>query len=326
MRARESRANGWVFLGVAVGCLFGLAVSASPLQAQQWRFEPLPLENYITDPDAMNGECAIVDVTGDGHPDLWWSVYAFQNSKSDKARYEKQKDLYQMAWYKGPDFKQMFRMHKGFTHGGNWRDMNGDGRPDLVTGLAIHSRELVWLENPGRPEQTRAWPVHPIHKGDIDPDFAYDAQSVVVDLDKDGRTDVILASEEGFDGVAWYSWDTSQKKWIKHQVAPAKSYSGLHSLRVADFDRDGDLDIFTAEMHTSGYIKQVPPHKVAVWENVDIEKNQWKEHVVAETGSHNARVGDINGDGYPDIIGSNWNNRIKEYPLRPDAWINRIGR
>jgi hypothetical protein len=404
------------FLGMAFatrGADAQLSTRGALSPTPPWCFEHRVLQDFFVDPDAMNGECAIVDIDGDGHPDLWWSCYAFVN---DKAAYERQKDLYQMAWYQGPDFKQMFRMHKGVTHGGNWCDINRDGRMDLVTGLAIESHDLVWLENPGHPEQTRDWPMHLIHHGDVDPDmilfgdlnrdgrkdiavqsfrndvhillapadpingkweiyhighsdhprtgasigdvdgdgdldivwghgwlenpgdpklpwkdhiidhdFGYDAQSVVVDLDKDGHPDVILASEEGYDGVAWYNWDAAQQKWIKHQIAPAKSYSGLHSLRIADFDGDGDMDVFTAEMAMSGYIKQEPPHKVTVWENIDIKKNEWKEHIVAETGSHNARVGDIDGDGMPDIIGSNWNNRLKEYPLKAEIWINRIG-
>ena len=388
--------------------------SSTSLQSQlpEWSFEHRVLQDFFTDSDAYSGECAIIDIDGDGNPDLWWSCFAFAY---DSAAYKRQKDLYQMAWYKGPDFNQMFRLYKGVTHGGNWCDINRDGRVDLVTGLVIGSHNLVWLENPTNPEQTRDWTMHLIRHGDVDPDmtlfgdlnqdgrtdivvaslrndvyallappdpvngtwdfihishsehnrtgasigdvdgdgdldvvwghgwlenpgnpklpwidhvidneFAYDAQSVVADLDKDGRSDVILASEESFDGAAWYNWDIAQKKWIKHQIAPAQIYSGLHSLRLADFDGDGDMDIFTAEMSMSGYIKQVPPHKVAVFENIDIQKNEWREHIVSETGSHNAHVGDINGDGLPDIIGNNWNNRMKEYPLKAEVWINRF--
>jgi hypothetical protein len=115
------------------------------------------------------------------------------------------------------------------------------------------------------------------------------------------------------------------KSWQKHQIAGDSTYSSLHSLRFADFDLDGDMDIFTAEMHMSGYIKQVEPHKVTIFENVDIGTNSWHEHIIATTGSHNARVGDVNGDGYPDIIGSNWNNRLPDYPLQADMWLNKMG-
>jgi hypothetical protein len=406
-----------VFGRIAVLLVLIFTIFSCQPKVKEFNFEYLPLEDYFVEDDAMNGECAIVDVNGDGHPDLWWSVYAFAKSERDKERYERHRELYQMAWYKGPDFKEMFRMYKGVTYGGNWMDMDNDGDMDCVTGRAINSLEFIWLENPGQPEGHRDWTEHFIHRGAvnsdntmfadinqdgrddivvqsfrndvhffpapadpkkgpweiyhlghsdhprtgaclgdvdgdndidvvwghgwlenpgeitqgfwkdhvIDPDFYYDAQSVVTDLDNDGRSDIILASEESFDGLIWYSWDTSAEKWLKHPIVTDSTYSGLHSLRIADFDLDGDMDIFTAEMAMSGYIKQVAPHKVTVFENVNITKNEWREHVIAETGSHSARVGDINGDGYPDIIGSNWNNRLECCPLRADVWINKIG-
>lgn len=384
-----------------------------------WEFEHIVLKNYFVLDDAMNGECAIVDINGDGHQDLWWSAYAFVNAKWDAERYERHKNLSQMAWYKGPDFQEQFRMYRGVTHGGNWIDLDKDGDMDCVTGRAINSGELIWLENPGNPEDLAEWPYHFIctnkdinpdmilfqdlnqdgrediviqsfrndvhflltppdlktdewliyhighsdhyrtgaslgdvdndgdvdvvwghgwleNPGDptqvpwvdhiIDPDFHYDAQSVVLDLDRDGRSDIILSGEEGFDGLAWYSFNSPEQKWMKHKIAGDSTYSGLHSLRVADFDLDGDMDIFTAEMHMSGYIQQIPPHKVTVFENVDIKKNEWKEHIIAETGSHNAKVGDINSDGYPDMIGSNWNNRLECCPLRAEIWLNKMKR
>lgn len=73
-------------------------------------------------------------------------------------------------------------------------------------------------------------------------------------------------------------------------------------------------------MHQSGYIKQGEPYKVTLFENVDIKSNKWEEHILAVAGSHNVRVGDVTADGYPDIIGSNWNHSLT------NRWLLRSGR
>jgi len=195
--------------------------------------------------------------------------------------------------------------------GGSVGDVDNDNDIDVVWGRG-------WLENPGDAAKT-PWKDHI-----IDPDWHHDAQSQVADLDRDGRSDIVLASEESDHGLAWYSRSGNETNWIKHVVADS-GYEGVHSLQLADFDLDGDLDIFCAEMHQSGYIESRPPHKIAVFENVDIGRNLWREHIVAATGSHNARAGDLNGDGYPDIVGSNWNNRLPDYPMVPEVWFNQIG-
>jgi len=195
--------------------------------------------------------------------------------------------------------------------GGSLGDVDSDGDIDIVWGNG-------WLQNRGDPTKV-PWPDHI-----IDPKWHHDAQSAVADINGDGRNDVVLAGEESFDGIAWYRREPTTGKWIKHEIA-ATGYEGVHSLQVADFDRDGDIDVFCAEMHQSGYIKAREPHKLTVFENYDIKTNNWKEHIIATTGSHNARAGDINGDKYPDIVGSNWNNGLPEYPLKAEVWINKIG-
>ena len=195
--------------------------------------------------------------------------------------------------------------------GGSLGDVDSDGDIDIVWGNG-------WLQNRGEPTKV-PWPDHI-----IDSNWNHDAQSAVADIDKDGSSDIVLAGEESSDGMAWYKREPATDKWIKHKIA-ATGYEGVHSLQVADFDRDGDLDVFCAEMHQSGYIKAQEPHKITVFENYDIKTNDWKEHIIATTGSHNARVGDINGDKYPDIVGSNWNNRLQEYPLKAEVWISKIG-
>lgn len=86
---------------------------------------------------------------------------------------------------------------------------------------------------------------------------------------------------------------------------------------VADIDRDGDLDIFAAEMHHGEN-----SDKVAVFGNLNILQNLWTEYIIATTGSHNAKVSDLDGDGYPDIVGKNY--EAGEIPLCIDIWKNNI--
>jgi hypothetical protein len=56
---------------------------------------------------------------------------------------------------------------------------------------------------------------------------------------------------------------------------------------------------------------------------VDIASNTWVEHVIAKTGSHNAKVGDLDGDGYPDIVGKNFQSSSVT-PLQVDIWLNKF--
>ena len=84
----------------------------------------------------------------------------------------------------------------------------------------------------------------------IDSAWTTEARSAVGDLNGDGRPDIVLTGEEDESGVAWYIGpsDPHTGNWTK-RVVVSSGYEGVHSLDLADFDRDGDLDIFAAEMH-----------------------------------------------------------------------------
>jgi hypothetical protein len=50
------------------------------------------------------------------------------------------------------------------------------------------------------------------------------------------------------------------------------------------------------------------PPRYYIWENVDGKGYQWKEHVIfdANLGGHATVVGDVTGNGLPDIISKPW--------------------
>jgi hypothetical protein len=83
---------------------------------------------------------------------------------------------------------------------------------------------------------------------------------------------------------------------------------------VADFDRDGAVDVITGEHRGT--------KKVTIWKNSD-RGSVWLEKVVAEgKESHlGTRVADLDGDGDLEIISIAWDN----YPLL-HLWRNDAAR
>lgn len=190
------------------------------------------------------------------------------------------------------------------TAGGTIGDVDNDGDSDLVFGNK-------WYENPlseGDWQAPGSWTART-----IDPDWTKEARSAVADIDGDGRNDVVLTGEEDSSGVAWYRNTTprSRADWIRTMVSTS-SYSKLHTSETADFNSDGRLDIFVAEMHTS------KTGRVTIFEQGE-RADEWIERVVSSVGAHNGKVGDFDGDGRPDLATKNF-----EQDMRPRVWFNSL--
>jgi hypothetical protein len=139
----------------------------------------------------------------------------------------------------------------------------------------------------------------------------------VADLDHDGRSDVIMAPMYQKGGLRWYKApkDLRTSAWTEHPIDGSINTVHQGSIQVADFDGDGNLDLALAEQ------EQSQTHRVAVFYNLKRDGSSWGRQILAMTGGHNIKVGDIDNDGDIDILNANHGFFGAANPV--ELWRNR---
>lgn len=158
-------------------------------------------------------------------------------------------------WFENTGNPAEWKEHK-FTDTWTWPntaidviDMNKDGAPDILhapSELAGNYYRISWFEASEDPSL--------IWKEQI---VADSVETVVhsigaADFDLDGRTDIIVAEmQQGSDPdeVAIF-YNQGETMWKKQVI----STGGSHSMRLYDFDEDGDIDVFGAN-HAENIVK-----------------------------------------------------------------------
>jgi len=264
------------------------------------RSENTPFTRLVFDPDLRGvHDITAADLDGDGQPEI--ITMSDQNN---------------LRWYKIPaDPSAPWQRHDigPAVHAGiSVGDLDGDGDLDIV-------RTNVWFENVQG--DGSVWQVRPIGPNsppppDFQPSFAFDATiSIVCDLNRDGKQDIVFVDAEIPGGKVWWmeNLDGLGRAWRRHEIYNWEPGSeprrgAFHSLLVHDLDGDGDLDVFSCEMEG---VPGAGAPRYYIWENVDGKGEQWQEHVILDVnlGGHAAVLGDVTGNGLPDIIAKPWKPR-----------------
>ena len=171
-------------------------------------------------------------------------------------------------------------------------DLDGDGENEVIAGPGFFKRE-----------QNGKW-THTV----LDPDLDPRTLAAVGDLDGDGQLDIVLSEGELDAGKAVLFRGSDWRPTLL-----GDDFFHPHTLEVADFDGNGLLDILVAEMGLRGH----PHPREVVFRNRG--DGTFEPEVVANLPTHGAKVGDITGNGLPDIVGKPYDSGKDQI----DLLINR---
>jgi hypothetical protein len=165
-------------------------------------------------------------------------------------------------------------------------DVDGDGDMDVLcaeSGGGIkggYVGSLTWYENDGLANFT----AHMINSD------ALGARSVYArDLDGDGDTDVLLASDL-YNEIAWYEND-GQANFTNHVITT--DALGAESVYATDVDGDGDMDVLSA----SGGDGKI------IWYENDGQANFTTHMITTDAlGACSIHTADVDGDGDMDVL------------------------
>jgi hypothetical protein len=236
-------------------------------------------------------DIVVADVDGDGRSDIVMMG-------------DERTELNGIYWYRIPkDPRQPWEKHfigppvHGAITPGGVADLNGDGQVDVV-------RANVWFENQGKGSK---WIVHEnIPMGRKGP-FGVCVRTAVVDIDASGKKAIVMCDADITESklVILRSPDGKGESWKKQELPQSFKYGSLHSLAVADFNKDGRLDIVSNEQEELLPEGRENPRWI-LWENLGGGK--FAEHIILDQklGGHELQTGDVDNDGDIDICSKAW--------------------
>jgi hypothetical protein len=181
---------------------------------------------------------------------------------------------------------EVLQLSDNLNEGITVADVNNDGTLDITAGP-------YWYEGPN-------WARHPLRDMEVLNDEFMDSNGEhALDLNGDGWVDILSATWFS-DDVHWYENPGKEglaegKKWTKRLAieGPGSCEGSI----LHDLDKDG-----TPELVLSAWSSRKPLTIVRIFPGEDGAMPTFERIDLGSSTGHGAGVGDINGDGRPDIF------------------------
>ena len=201
-------------------------------------------------------------------------------------------------------------------------DLNGDGKMDFVALLAQEHETVVAYINQGnfKFEQKVIYTAPHPNWGSSGIQLA--------DLDGNGKMDVLLTHGDTFDdgivkpyhGIQWLQ-NKGDYPYVEHTLA---QMPGVLRAQAIDLDGDGDVDIVACALLAGGSDVDEKTLPALVWME-QTKPGVFVRHTIEMGVPRHATldVGDIDGDGAPDIVVGNFSINA---PMTAwvDVWMNQV--
>lgn len=171
-------------------------------------------------------------------------------------------------------------------------DIDGDGIQDIVAGG-------YWFKYKGNNQFSNNM---------VDGSYTF-SRSVAGQFIKGGRPQIVLVVGDGWAPLNLYEY--KDKTWVPKTII--EKVSNGHSNSVGDFDGDGNLDLWNAEMTLAGNTNAV--NRILLGDG----KGNFPREIIVSKGIdiHESEMADLDGDGDLDILGKAYNGDTP----RLDIWL-----
>ncbi|MBP7937289.1 MAG: VCBS repeat-containing protein [Phycisphaerae bacterium] len=257
---------------------------------------------FRSDPVATIGGASFADFDGDGKVDV---VAPFNRDGLVDDRFVLYKSVAASLWY-----RRLIGQQQGGANLVAAGDIDADGNPDVAVASAA-DRLAQWFKNPGSTVVAFDAPQVPWQVYTIGALAAGTLNQIqLVDLDNNATRDCFVTAS-GL-GYGFRRQANVQHSWDSFFITATDPVAVIGQTAFADFTRDGRID-FVAPLNADG----LTGDRIVLYTSVTA--SLWQRRLIGQQqdGGECISVGDIDGDGSPDLLAASATYGVAQWLKNP---------